>query len=110
MFEQPEITILSGHVEGIYLDKLQPHLSVEIKSANDPLKIESIFKLPLSYYFEIRDLPKGKHLVKLVSDFPSSVYRFHSEVLEVDLDVKPQFHAGALRYNIDEYHQKQVNS
>nr|CAD1833269.1 unnamed protein product [Ananas comosus var. bracteatus] len=62
VFEQPEITILSGHVEGSDLDVLRPHLSVEIRSSNDPSKIQSVIPLPLSSCFEVRDLPKGKHL------------------------------------------------
>nr|CAD1833574.1 unnamed protein product [Ananas comosus var. bracteatus] len=59
VFEQSEITILSGHVEGSDLDVLRPHLSVEIRSSNDPSKIQSVIPLPLSSYFEVRDLPKG---------------------------------------------------
>ncbi|XP_058077025.1 uncharacterized protein LOC131225505 [Magnolia sinica] len=106
VFEQPEMTILSGHVEGIGLDELQPHLSVEIKSASDPSKIESAFPLPLSYFFEIHDLPKGKHLVQLKSTLPSSVHNFKSEIMEVDLEKQPQIHMGPLRYKVEEHHHK----
>lgn len=102
VFEQPDITILSGHVEGDNLKVLQPHLSVEIRLDSDPTKIESIFPLPLSCYFEVRDLPKGKHLVRLSSQLPSNSHRFTSEALEVDLDKQPQIHAGPLRYEIKE--------
>ncbi|URD77743.1 nodal modulator [Musa troglodytarum] len=94
VFEQPDITILSGHVEGNDIEDLQPHLSVEIRLASDPSKVESVFPLPLSFYFEVRDLPRSKHLVQLRSRFPSSSHRFQSEILEVDLEKQPQTHAG----------------
>lgn len=108
VFEQPDITILSGHVEGNDIEDLQPHLSVEIRLASDPSKVESVFPLPLSFYFEVRDLPRGKHLVQLRSRFPSSSHRFQSEILEVDLEKQPQIHAGPLRYNVKEENHKQV--
>ncbi|CAL9068218.1 uncharacterized protein LOC135581844 [Musa acuminata AAA Group] len=107
VFEQPDIAILSGHVEGNDIEDLQPHLSVEIRLARDPSKVESVFPLPLSFYFEVRDLPRGKHLVQLRSRFPSSSHRFQSEILEVDLEKQPQIHAGPLRYNVKEENHKQ---
>lgn len=109
VFEYPDITILSGHVEGDDLEGLQPHLSVEVRSADDPTKIESVLPLPLSNYFQIKDLPKRRHLLQLVSRFPSATHRFHSEVLEVDLVRRPQVHVGPLTYKVAEYHQKQVS-
>jgi len=109
VFEQPEVTILSGHVEGTGLEVLQPHLSVEIKSSNDALKVESVLPLPLSYYFQIRDLPKGKHLVQLRSGLPSNTHRFESEIIEVDLEKHPHIHVGPIRYSIEEQHHKQAS-
>ncbi|XP_038980298.1 nodal modulator 1 [Phoenix dactylifera] len=107
VFEQPEITILSGHVEGSDLEVLQPHLSVEVRFSADPSKIETVFPLPLSYFFQIRDLPKGKHLVQLRSGLPSSTHKFESDVFEVDLEKQPQIHVGPLRFKVEEYHHKQ---
>jgi len=108
VFEHPEVTILSGHVEGDGIDTLQPHLSVEIRSAADPSRVESVLPVPLSYYFEVRDLPKGKHLVQLRSGLPSHTHRFESELVEVDLEKEPQIHVGPLKYKTEERHQKQV--
>ncbi|KAG2597104.1 hypothetical protein PVAP13_5KG190200 [Panicum virgatum] len=107
VFERPEVTILSGHVEGDGIDILQPHLSVEIRSAAEPSRVESVLPVPLSYYFEVRDLPKGKHLVQLQSGLPSHTYRFESELVEVDLEKQPQIHVGPLKYKTEERHQKQ---
>ncbi|KAL6850380.1 hypothetical protein ACP4OV_021007 [Aristida adscensionis] len=107
VFERPEVTILSGHVEGDDIDTLQPHLSVEIRSAADPSRVESVIPLPLSYYFEVRDLPKGKHLVQLRSGLPSQAIRFESELVEVDLEKQPQIHAGPIKYKTEERHHKQ---
>uniref|UniRef100_A0A1D1Y1N7 Nodal modulator 1 n=1 Tax=Anthurium amnicola TaxID=1678845 RepID=A0A1D1Y1N7_9ARAE len=107
VFEHPDTTMLSGHVVGTNLEALQPHLSVEVRLASDPTKIESAIPLPLSYFFQIRDLPKGKHLVQLVLHSSSITHRFQSEILEVDLEMQPQVHVGPLAYKVGEYHQKQ---
>ncbi|XP_052184978.1 uncharacterized protein LOC127796711 [Diospyros lotus] len=107
VFEQPELTILSGHVEGKTINELHSHLRVEIKSANDPTKIESVFPLPLSNFFQVKDLPRGKHLLQLQSALPSSTHRFESEVIEVDLEQHTQIHVGPIRYRIDENYHKQ---
>ncbi|OAY80528.1 Nodal modulator 1 [Ananas comosus] len=54
VFEQPKITILSGHVEGSDLDVLGRSIyPFEIRSSNDPSKIAvGHFLWPLSSYFE----------------------------------------------------------
>ncbi|KAK1277905.1 hypothetical protein QJS04_geneDACA007053 [Acorus gramineus] len=108
IFEQPERTFLSGHVEGISLEELQPHLLVEVKLASDSSKFKSVFPLPLSSYFQIPDLPKGRHLVQLQSTLPSSTHRFESDIIEVDLQKQPQIHVGPLRYKVEERHHKQI--
>lgn len=109
VFELPEVTILSGHVEGTGLKALHQHLSVEILSASDTSKVQSVLPLPLSYYFQIRDLPKGKHLVQLRSGLPANTHRFESEIIEVDLKKHPQIHVGPIRYSIKEHHHKQAS-
>ncbi|KAJ4969122.1 hypothetical protein NE237_015823 [Protea cynaroides] len=107
VFEHLEMTILSGHVEGVGLEELQPHILVEVKSASNPSKIESVFQLPLSHFFQVQDLPRGKHLVELRSSLPSSTHKFESEVIEVDLEKQAQIHVGPIRFKIDEDHHKQ---
>lgn len=99
---------MSGHVEGKRAEELHSHLLVEIKSASDTSKVESVFPLPLSNFFQVKDLPKGKHLLRLKSGLPLSTHRFESEVIEVDLDKHPQIHIGPLKYFIEEDYQKQV--
>ncbi|KAL3649360.1 hypothetical protein CASFOL_005763 [Castilleja foliolosa] len=102
VFEVPDVTILSGHVEGRNIKELRSNIRVEIRSADDPSKVESIFPLPISGFFQVKDLPKGKHLVQLRSAMPSSSQRFESDVIEVDLARQPQIHIGPLSYRIDE--------
>ncbi|KAK6118534.1 hypothetical protein DH2020_047724 [Rehmannia glutinosa] len=102
VFELPDVTILSGHVEGKNFKELRSHIRVEIRSADDPSKVESIFPLPISNFFQVKDLPKGKHLLQLRSAMPSSTRRFESDVIEVDLERQPQIHVGPLSYRIDE--------
>lgn len=110
VFEQPDMTILSGHVEGKNIKELRSHIRVEIRSASDPSKVESVFPLPISNFFQVKDLPKGKHLLQLRSAIPSSTHKFESEVVEVDLESQPQIHVGPLSYRIEEDIHKQVIS
>ncbi|XP_021279934.1 nodal modulator 1 [Herrania umbratica] len=108
VFEQPEMTILSGHVEVNRIGELHnSHLLVEIKSAGDTSKIESVFQLPLSNFFQVKDLPRGKHILQLKSNLPSSTHKFESEIIEVDLEKNAQIHVGPLRYRVEEDHHKQ---
>lgn len=108
VFEQPEITILTGHVDGKRRKELHEHLRVEIRLASDPSKIESLLPLPLSKFFQVKDLPRGKHLVQLRSALPSSALRFESEVIEVDLEKHAQVHVGPLSYRVEDENHKQV--
>lgn len=108
VFEQPEKTLLSGHVEGTRMEELHSHLLVEIKSAIDTSKVESVFPLPLSNFFQVKDLPKSKHLVRLKCSLPSSIHKFESEVIEVDLEKNSQIHVGPIRFTVKEDHLKQV--
>ncbi|CAN6700135.1 unnamed protein product [Malus baccata var. baccata] len=106
VFEQPDTTVLSCHVEGKRIEEPYPHLLVEIKSSSD-LSMESVFPLPLSNFFQVKDLPKGKHLLQLRSSLPSSSHKFESEVIEVDLEQNTRIHVGPLRYVFEEDYHKQ---
>ncbi|KAL4602871.1 hypothetical protein ACB092_10G084400 [Castanea dentata] len=106
VFEQPEMTILSCHVEGKRIEEPNSHLMVEIKSATDMSK-GSVYDLPPSNYFQVKDLPRGKHLLQLRSSLPSSTHKFESEIIEVDLEKNTQIHVGPLRYKVEENHHKQ---
>lgn len=103
VFEEPEMTIISCHVEGNGTDELRKHLMVEIRSASDLTKIESVFPLPISNYFQVKGLSKGRHLLKLQSALPSSSLTFESDVIEVDLAKNVQTHVGPLRYRIEDH-------
>ncbi|XP_019421858.1 PREDICTED: nodal modulator 1-like isoform X3 [Lupinus angustifolius] len=107
VFEEPEITIVSCHVEGNTTDELHKHLMVEIKSASDSTKIESVFPLPISNFFQVKGLSKGRHLLQLRSALPPSSLKFESDIIEVDLEKNIQIHVGPLRYRIIEDHLKQ---
>ncbi|WJX79873.1 hypothetical protein P8452_62950 [Trifolium repens] len=102
VFEEPELTIVSCHVEGNGTDELRKHLMVEIRSASETSKIESVFPLPISNFFQVKGLSKGRHLIQLRSSLPSSSLRFESDIIEVDLDKSIQTHVGPLRYKIDD--------
>ncbi|XP_027099594.2 uncharacterized protein [Coffea arabica] len=107
VFEHPEMTILSGHVEGKRIKELHSHLRVEIMSATDPLRTEAVFPLPLSNFFQVKDLPRGRHLVQLQCVLPSSTHRLRSEVIEVDLERQSNIHVGPIKFEVEEDHQKQ---
>ncbi|KAI4349753.1 hypothetical protein L6164_010313 [Bauhinia variegata] len=107
VFEEPEMTIISCHVEGKGTDELHKHLMVEIKSAADTTKTESIFPLPISNFFQVKDLPKSRYLLQLRSGLRSSSHKFESDIIEVDLERNTQIHVGPLRYRIEESQLKQ---
>uniref|UniRef100_A0A1J3E6G6 Nodal modulator 1 n=1 Tax=Noccaea caerulescens TaxID=107243 RepID=A0A1J3E6G6_NOCCA len=107
VFEQPETTLLTCHVEGKQNEEFNTNLQVEIKSAIDESKIESVFPLPLSNFFQVKGLSRGKHLLQLKSSRPSSHHRVESEIIEVDFEANPQIHVGPLRYSIVADHQSQ---
>ncbi|XP_061366169.1 uncharacterized protein LOC133309420 [Gastrolobium bilobum] len=102
VFEEPEVTIVSCHVEGNGTDELRKHLMAEIRSASDPTKIESVFPLPISNFFQVKGLSKGRHLIQLRSGLSSSSLRFESDIIEVDLEKNIQIHVGPLRYRIED--------
>lgn len=110
VFEEPEMTIVSCHVEGNDTGELHKHLMVEIKSVSDANKIESVFPLPISNFFQVKGLSKGRHLLQLRSGLPSSSLKFESDIIEVDLEKNIQIHVGPLRYRIVEDQLKQVSS
>lgn len=103
------MTIVSCHVEGNGTDELHKHLMVEIRSATEATKIESVFPLPISNFFQVKGLSKGRHLLQLRSGLPSSSLKFESDTIEVDLEKSTQIHVGPLRYRIEDQ-LKQVSS
>ncbi|BAT86244.1 hypothetical protein VIGAN_04387700 [Vigna angularis var. angularis] len=102
VFEEPEMTIISCHVEGNGTDELRKHLMVEIRSASDLNKIESVFPLPISNFFQVKGLSKGRHLLQLQSGLPQSSLKFESDTIEVDLEKNVQIHVGPLVYRIED--------
>ncbi|XP_010523920.1 PREDICTED: nodal modulator 3 [Tarenaya hassleriana] len=108
VFEQPETTILTCHVEGQRSDELNSDLLVEIKSASgDGSNIENVFPLPLSNFFQVKGLSRGKHLLQLKSSIRPSSLKLESEIIEVDLETNSQIHIGPLRYTLTADHQSQ---
>ncbi|KAL0848642.1 hypothetical protein Bca101_021889 [Brassica carinata] len=107
VFEKPETTILTCHVEGKQSEEVNTNLLVEIKSASDVSKIENVFPLPLSNFFQVKGLSRGKHLVQLKSNRPLGSHKVVSEIIEVDLETNAQIHVGPLRYSIVADHQSQ---
>ncbi|CAN8280635.1 unnamed protein product [Cochlearia groenlandica] len=107
VFEQPETTILTCHVEGKHKEEVNSNLVVEIRSAMDESKIENVFPLPLSNFFQVKGLSRGKHRVQIKSNrhSSSSSYKVESEFIEVDFEKNAQIHVGPLRYSIVADHQ-----
>ncbi|PWA55857.1 carbohydrate-binding-like fold protein [Artemisia annua] len=103
----PETTLLTGSVDGNRIKEVHEHLRLEVRSASDPSKVESLSPLSLSNFFQVKGLSRGKHLLQLRSVLSPSVLRFESEVIEVDLEKNTQIHVGSLRYRVDDEHHKQ---
>lgn len=107
VFDQPSTTIITGYAKGVGLKFWQQHLTVRIVSASDVPKIERVIPLPLSYFFEIQGLPKGKYSVQLMLGLSERTHKFESHAKEVDLERHPQMDVGPLQFIVDEHHQKQ---
>lgn len=107
VFHQPHMTIITGTAEGAGLVKWQQHLTVRVMSAGDNAKIERVIPLPLSYFFEIQGLPRGKYSVQLMLELSGKTHKFESESVDIDLEQHPQVHIGSLRFSVQERHQKQ---
>ncbi|CAI5988006.1 unnamed protein product [Closterium sp. NIES-65] len=58
--------------------------------------------IPLSRFFEFRDLPRGMYLVKLRLGLPGKSHVFESEGREVDVREAVTAHAGTLRFRAEE--------
>nr|VDD62538.1 unnamed protein product [Brassica oleracea] len=96
-----------NNVEGKQNEELNMNLLVEIKSATDESKTENVFPLPLSNFFQVKGLSRGKHLVQLKSNRPLGSHKVVSEIIEVDFETNAQIHVGPLRYSIVADHQSQ---
>ncbi|KAF5820309.1 putative carboxypeptidase-like, regulatory domain superfamily, immunoglobulin-like protein [Helianthus annuus] len=107
VFEQPEITLLTGTVQGSGNKELHEHLKLEIRSASDPSNIESLLPLSISNFFQVKGLPRGKHLLQLRSTLTPRTLRFESDVIEVDLEKNTQVYVGPLTYRVEDDHHKQ---
>ncbi|KAL3685286.1 hypothetical protein R1sor_003308 [Riccia sorocarpa] len=102
VFEHPTITIVTGSVEGENLEKWQPHITVEITSAEEPFGVVKTVPLPLSYFFEVQGLPAGTYNVRLVFGLSDRTHKFKSRVLELDLRSKNYVHLGTLTFTTEE--------
>ena len=89
------------------MKELHQHLRLEVRSASDPSNIESLLPLSLSNFFQIKGLPRGKHLLQLRSALSSNSIRFESQVIEVDLEKHTQVHVGPLGYKVEDDSHKQ---
>lgn len=107
VFHQPHMTIITGTAEDASVAKWQQQLTVRVRSIGDNAKIERIIPLPLSYFFEIQGLPRGKYSVELMPGLLGKTHKFESESVDVDLEQYPQVHAGPLHFSVQEQHQKQ---
>ncbi|KAJ7534510.1 hypothetical protein O6H91_13G097300 [Diphasiastrum complanatum] len=107
VFDYPTSSYVTGEVEGPNLERWQPFITVEIVSTLEPHKIERTIPLPLSYFFELQDLPKGKYTVKLELGLSSRTHTFESDVIELDLETKSHAHVGPIKFRAEEHQQKQ---
>lgn len=107
VFEKPDTSLVTGTIDGERMKELHQHLRLEVRSAADPSNIESLLPLPLSNFFQVKGLPKGKHLMQIRSSLSSNTFRFQSQVIEVDLEKHTQIHVGPLRYKVEDDNHKQ---
>lgn len=108
VFEKPDVTLVTGTIDGERMKELHEYLRLEVRSATDPSNIESLLPLSLSNFFQVKGLPKGKHLLQLRSSLSSNTIKFESQVIEVDLEKHTQIHVGRLGYKVEDDNHKQV--
>ncbi|XP_023746186.1 uncharacterized protein LOC111894343 [Lactuca sativa] len=107
VFEKPDVTLVTGTIDGERMKELHEYLRLEVRSATDPSNIESLLPLSLSNFFQVKGLPKGKHLLQLRSSLSSNTIKFESQVIEVDLEKHTQIHVGRLGYKVEDDNHKQ---
>eukprot|EP00897_Mesotaenium_endlicherianum_P005425 jgi/Mesen1/4910/ME000245S03967 len=96
-FDQPAGITLSGTVEGPDAARWRPNISVEVAPASEPARVVHSSPLPISHFFEIRDLPRGRYIVRLRLSLPERTHEFRSEPVEANLEYDTAVHVGALR-------------
>ncbi|GBG60819.1 hypothetical protein CBR_g12556 [Chara braunii] len=106
VFEQPATCTLTGTARPS-TSQWQPHIKVQVVHAQSPDRVEREVPLPLSHFFAIPGLQKGKYIVRLVFGLPERTHNFKSNSVEVDLDANCQVHIGALEFEAEERHEKQ---
>ncbi|CAI9288723.1 unnamed protein product [Lactuca saligna] len=84
VFEKPDVTLVTGTIDGERMKELHEYLRLEVKG-----------------------LPKGKHLLQLRSSLSSNTIKFESQVIEVDLEKHTQIHVGRLGYKVEDDNHKQ---
>lgn len=110
VFEELPTTVVTGVVEGAQLERWQPNLRVEFSSVSESSRVERTINLPLSYFFEVQGLPKGKYVARLLFDRNERSHKFVSDSIEVDLETRSAAHLGPLRFTSEEQLNKQVSA
>lgn len=108
VFEELPTTVVTGVVEGAQLERWQPNLKVEFSSVSEPSRVEKTINLPLSNFFEVQGLPKGRYVARLLLDQSERLHKFVSDSIEVDLETRSAAHVGPLRFTSKEQFSKQV--
>ena len=107
VFPSPAGIRLTGSVAGDDMAHWQPHLSVELLAAETSAVLQAI-PLPLSRFFEFKDVPRGKYAVRLRLGLPERTFKFESSHAEVDLLAQSgeqgavAAHAGEMRFKAAE--------
>lgn len=109
VFEELPTTVVTGVVEGAQLERWQPNLRVEFSLISESSRVERTIHLPLSHFFEVQGLPKGKYVARLLFDRKERSHKFVSDTVEVDLETQSAQHVGPLRFTTEEQLNKQVN-
>ena len=107
VFPSPAGILLTGTVAGADVARWQPHISVELLAAESLALVRTIPR-PLSRFFEFKDVPRGKYVVRLRLGLPERTHRFESLPAEVDLLARSgqqgaaAVHAGEMRFKAAE--------
>ena len=84
------------------------HVTVEVVDANNRGTVVRSSPLPVSRFFEFKDLPAGRYLVRLASGLPEKNFAFAADEAEADLRADRTVHVGNLRFQVKQHRGAQV--
>lgn len=102
-------SLLTGTVSVGGGGEWRKHVTVEVVDANNRGTVVRSSPLPASRFFEFKDLPAGRYLVRLASGLPEKTFAFAGDEAEADLRAERTVHVGNLKFQVKKQRGAQVS-